>query len=464
MFRHVIEKELRDCLYGYRSLLVFILSTVLFVVAVYTGAREYQAELQEYRLAQATHRQNLAEETNLYAISNFGFNLVKPPTVLGILVSGVEPHTPRVYNMGLYTLPQPQGSAASENPAVAVFGALDVSFIVQVVLGLAALLFTFSAICGEKELGTLKLQLASALPKDVLLLGKLVGNLIGLLAPVAVAFLLACVLLVSFGAVSLNGEEVCRVLLLGIDFGLYLVVLFALGLCISTLTTRSTTAFALCLVVWVVVVAIVPRFAIIVARRLAPAEPLQEFEMKRVAVHRRGTVEVQAEFSQYVRTHNGQMPPLEVYEDMSARTRERQNRELRNLEEYYLQRKEHQARVGLMLSRLSPAGSAAYAAMSLARTGLERDLRFRAALRDYRSLFTTYYDRKSRELISLTRAQHVPTVMAKQNFTDLPSFEFQEESLASSLDRALPDLGFLLVWSLVLFAAAYFKFLRYDVR
>lgn len=464
MLRHVVEKELKDCLYGYRSLLVFILASVLFLVGIYTGARDYQTELQAYRLAQAAQRQNLAEETNLYAISNFGFNLVKPPAALGILVSGVEPHTPHVYNMALYTLPEPQGSAASENPIVAVFGALDVSFIVQVVLGLAALLFTFSAICGEKELGTLKLQLANALPKDVLLLGKLAGNLIGLLVPVAVAFLLACILLMSLGAVSLNGEEVCRVLLLGISFALYLVVLFALGMCISTLTTRSTTAFALCLVVWVVVAAIIPRFAIITARRLAPAEPLQEFEMKKLAVHRRGTVEAQAEYSQYVQTHNGQTPPLAVYEELSRRIRDDQNRALRKLEEQYLQRKEQQARAALLLSRLSPAGSAAYAAMSLARTGLERDFRFRLALRDYRTILTAYYDRKSRELVNLTEGRRIPAVMATQNFTDLPAFEFQEESLASSLNRALPDLGFLLVWSLALFAVAYVKFLRYDVR
>ena len=464
MLGHIIEKELKDCLYGYRSLLVFILSTVLFLVAIYTGTRDYQAELQEYRLAQVAHRQHLAEETNLYAFSNFGFNLVKPPVVLGILVSGVEPHTPRVYNLALYTLPEPQGSAVSENPTVAVFGALDVSFIVQVVLGLAALLFTFSVICGEKELGTLKLQLANALPKDVLLLGKLASNLIGLLAPVAVAFLLACLLLMSFGGVSLNGEEAWRLLLLGIDFALYLVVLFALGMCVSTLTTRSTSAFALCLVVWVIVVAIVPRFALITARRLAPAESLEEFEMKKLAVHRRGTVEAQAEYSQYVRTHNGQTPPLAMYEELSRRIRDRQNGELRKLEEHYLRAKEQQARVTMLLSRISPAGSAAYAAMSLARTGLERDFRFRLALRDYRSVFTAYYDRKSRELIDLTQGQGIPLVITRQNFTDLPGFEFQEESLASSLSRALPDLGFLLIWGLVLFAVAYFKFLRYDVR
>jgi len=464
MLWHVIEKELKDCLYGYRSLLLFILSTALFIIATYTGAREYQAELQEYRLAQVTLRQHIAEETNLYAISNFGFNLVKPPQVLGILVSGVEPHSPRVYNLALYTLPQPQGSAASENPAVAVFGALDLSFIVQVVLGLAALLFTFATICGEKELGTLKLQLANAVPKDILLLGKLVGNLIGLLVPVALAFLLAAIMLVNFHGITLGGAEVLRVALLGLSFVLYLSVLFALGLCVSTLTTRSTTAFALCLVLWVLLVGIVPRFAVIAARRLTPAESLQEFEMKKALVHRRGTVEIQLQFSNYLREHNRQMPPLAIYEEMSAHTRDQQNRELRKLEEQYLQRKEHQARNALRLSRLSPAGSVSYAAMSLAGTGLERDFRFRAALRDYRSQFTSYYDRKSRELVELTRRQQIPSVMAKQDFTDMPAFQFQEESLDASLDKALPDLGFLVVWALALFAIAYFRFARYDVR
>lgn len=464
MLRHVIEKELKDCLYGYRSLLVFILSSALFAVAIYTGAREYQAQLQEYSLAQVALRQQMAEETNLYSLSAFGFNLVKPPPVLGILVSGVEPHTPRVYNLSLYTLPQPQGSAASENPTVAVFGALDLSFIVQVVLGLTALLFTFSAICGEKEMGTLKLQLANSLPKDVLLLGKLSGNLAGLLVPVALAFLLAGIALVNFDGVLLRGEEVSRILVMGLDFILYLTVLFAMGLFISTLTSRTTTAFALCLVVWVLLVAIVPKLAIVAAERISPPESLQEFQMKKVQVHRRGTMWIQDEFSKYLHEHNRQMPPRDIYEELSRRARETQNFELRKLEENYLQRKERLARVARAFSRVSPAGSASYAAMSLARTGPDRDFHFRAGLRDYRAVFTTYYDGKSRELIALTRNEPTGLVMIKQDFTDLPAFEFREESLASSLDNALPDLGLLALWFLGFFFAAYFKFLRYDVR
>lgn len=99
-----------------------------------------------------------------------------------------------------------------------------------------------------------------------------------------------------------------------------------------------------------------------------------------------------------------------------------------------------------------------------ARTDLERDFRFRAALRDYRSLFTAYYDRKSRELVELTRQQRAPSVIAQQDFTDLPDFQFREESLRESLHHALPDLGLLAVWSAVLLAVGYFKFLGYDVR
>jgi hypothetical protein len=64
MLRYILEKELKDCLYGYRSLLLFVLSTILFLVATVSGAREYQAALQEYRMAEVTLRQHLAAETN----------------------------------------------------------------------------------------------------------------------------------------------------------------------------------------------------------------------------------------------------------------------------------------------------------------------------------------------------------------------------------------------------------------
>jgi ABC-type transport system involved in multi-copper enzyme maturation permease subunit len=120
--------------------------------------------------------------------------------------------------------------------------------------------------------------------------------------------------------------------------------------------------------------------------------------------------------------------------------------------------------MAMLLARLSPAGSASYAAMSLARTGADRDYRFRAALREYRSVFAVYYDKKSSEYVTLHGSQPSSAPEVKRVFSDLPPFEFHEEPVGVSINKALPDMGFLVLWSAVFFLIAYFRFLRYDVR
>jgi hypothetical protein len=152
-----------------------------------------------------------------------------------------------------------------------------------------------------------------------------------------------------------------------------------------------------------------------------------------------------------------------VYYDLTRRVREKQNRELKRLEDDYFQQRQRQERWAVMLSRFSPAGSTSYAAMSLAQTGLHQEFRFQQAVRDFRAEFTRFYDRKSDEQVALTQNKAASSVV-KQDLSDLPDFSFQSEPLSACLERALPDLGFLMMWSLVLFAGAYVNFLRYDVR
>jgi ABC-type transport system involved in multi-copper enzyme maturation permease subunit len=464
MLRYVVHKEINDCIYGYRSLLIFVLSAVLFFMAVYTGVRSHHTNLEEYNLAQSALHHQLAERTVLWTLSTAGLDIAKAPPVLEILVSGIEPYTPQIYFFNLYLLPQPQGSSTSENPMAAVFGSLDLLFVVQVVLGLAALLFTFSSITGEKETGTLKLQLANALPKDTLLLGKLIGNLVAFLVPVALAFALSALMLAAFPGISLSGEQVLRIALIGVDFLLFLVVIFSLGICISTMTARSTLAFGISLVCWVTMVAIIPKFAVVLARQLAPEESLESYEMQKVEVDREGTNLFEAKMNDYRARHPTQQIPHEVYDDLLKQAREKQNQDFARLEDEYTRAKENQARMALLLSRLSPAGSASFAAMDLAETNLQRDIRFRAALEDYRMQFTAYYDQKANQVDEALKRDPHDTSADVMSFEDLPPFHFQDELLPVSINRALPDLGLLILWALAFFAISYFRFLRYDVR
>ena len=57
-----------------------------------------------------------------------------------------------------------------------LFGVLDLAFIVKVVLSLCVLLFTYDAICGEKEQGTLRLYASYPVSRSAQALAKLAGS------------------------------------------------------------------------------------------------------------------------------------------------------------------------------------------------------------------------------------------------------------------------------------------------
>ena len=64
------------------------------------------------------------------------------------------------------------------------------------VLSLIAILFTFDSISGERERGTLRLMLANSIPRHTVLLGKFLGALISISAPLTLAVLMN--LLINF--------------------------------------------------------------------------------------------------------------------------------------------------------------------------------------------------------------------------------------------------------------------------
>ena len=48
--------------------------------------------------------------------------------------------------------------------------------------------------------------------------------------------------------------------------------------------------------------------------------------------------------------------------------------------------------------------------------------------------------------------------------SDIPEFQYEFLSLGETLKSSLPDILLLILYNLILFSAAYFSFVRYDVR
>ncbi len=73
-----------------------------------------------------------------------------------------------------------------KNSMLQSFTALDWSFIISVVISFVVILFTFDAISGERERGTLALMLSNSVPRGVILLSKFLGAFIAIVIPMLI--------------------------------------------------------------------------------------------------------------------------------------------------------------------------------------------------------------------------------------------------------------------------------------
>ena len=112
----------------------------------------------------ALNKKNLESQPSYQALAGLGTKINKPPQVLGTIASGVDEAVGRVASVNIAYDPNLVDSKYESNPVFSVFGALDLTFIVKIVLSLFAILFTYDAIVGEKERGTLKLTLSNRVP------------------------------------------------------------------------------------------------------------------------------------------------------------------------------------------------------------------------------------------------------------------------------------------------------------
>src|SRR5512135_1237171 len=293
MLRDIIKKEILDNITSPKFVFTFLLCAVLILLSVYTGVANYGADKKEYAAAVALAKKNLENQPNYSSLAGLAMKINKPPQVLGTVVSGVEEDVGRVAPVNIAMDPNLVESKYGSNPVFAVFGALDLMFIVKIVLSLFAILFTYDTIVGEKEKGTLKLALSNDVPRDRLILGKAIGGYISLLIPLLIPLLLSLIILLVAPNLALNAGDWARLLLTFLMFFMYLSVFFSLGLFVSARTSRSSTSFLVLLFAWVIIVMVIPKVAVLTAAQAKPIPSVHEITAKKDAYLQQIQVESQ---------------------------------------------------------------------------------------------------------------------------------------------------------------------------
>ena len=146
MLRLTIQKELKAILLSPKFVVTLAICSVLILLSVYIGIQEYRQNLAQYQTATKLADQSLKESTSWADIDDRVFRRPEP---LQIFSSGLNFDIGRWSEISQQELVKIRNSAYSDDPIFAVFRHLDFSIIVQVVLSLLAILFTFDAVSGE---------------------------------------------------------------------------------------------------------------------------------------------------------------------------------------------------------------------------------------------------------------------------------------------------------------------------
>ena len=360
-----------------------------------------------------------------------------------------------------------EGSSFETDPVHALFGVLDLDFIVKIVLSLCVLLLTYDSICGEKEAGTLRLYASFSVSRSRLAVAKLAGSTLAIVVPLSFAFLLASAVLALSPRVSLQVQDWMRIVALMGVFVLYLMVFIAFGLWISASTHRRLTAFLSLLCLWTIWIFVVPDIAVRIARYLSPVESIYDMEKRIDTIRwemRARKVEEIGAYQERTRVENlDSITPVQQEEAQRVhRAAYKSIRRKWNLQFYrsmsYLQAVRHrqmqkQRDLLSVLSSLSPLGAISFTSMDIARTGPIQQARIMGVMGPH----LVYLDSFIQENWIL------PSEI--RDLTDFSPFTYRDtDTLGDCMSRNAFHFVNLVLLALVGFSGAYMALMKYDVR
>ena len=480
MLTTLIQKEMMHHILSVRFVALLLMCALLIPLTLSINYRRYSQNLTDYQESvkrtrtEAKENPPNAQDPNV-EVSKFFLK----PTPLSVFANGLEEALPTY--LGMTRNGVRQGSAGiSQASAAYALGNLDFLFIVGIVFSLLALLFTCDAVAGEKEAGTLRINLSNPLPRDVFLWSKLIGGYIVFVIPFLVSFLLGLLLIVWQGFPLGELKVALPVLGLTLVSLLYIAVFFAIGVVISTYLDNAKTALIVAFTFWVFAVLIAPRGAFVVAKLVAPTRTQQAVYMEKAALHNNLTKDKEEKIGEKMAlafesggsVHiNLNDPETQKRLDKLRKPIDEQYRlEFQNqsgkIDRDYQREKDRQEQVGEMLSRIAPTSSLTYFAMNLTQTGtLKRDTYFQTGERYYKQLDDTYFSTISDDVLAQFLHLMNRSNESSESETDeiLPPPMLIEPALSDTLRRSAVDVFLLGFFALAFTVVAFLKFFRSDI-
>jgi ABC-type transport system involved in multi-copper enzyme maturation permease subunit len=252
MLRQLIAKEILTNLLSWRVSFAFFILLPLVVISTYVLCNDYAQRQRDYDAKVALHKQ---------AAGTDRIKVDRPPSPLMAIIGGATITTGDTVHLSYYDAPRIKGGF-DQTPIFYIFQRTDYVFIIGIVMSLLALLFSYDAISGEREHGTLRLGYLSAF------------------FPTTTALILVILVFAEHPSVQLTATDWWVLLFVLLIAWIYLAIFFSLGVFISATSPTTGHSAMRCLFIWLLFVLIIPNIAPHIARRFSPTPSVQEMERK----------------------------------------------------------------------------------------------------------------------------------------------------------------------------------------
>jgi len=501
VFWHITKREIYDNMTSLRFGFTLILLVSLMVMnAVIFVRKDYQESVEQYREKTSESLAKLRTNcSSLYKLMTEGpGDMHKEPSPLTFCADGEEENMPNMvyvkagqptnlsgslrvtgpgltgeieksYQYSFRRLWRVEYSSFNLNQFNIMPGYLkaDWAFIIGVLTSFVSILFTFDAVSGEKERGTLRLVLAGAVPRSSVILGKFAGAFVSIILPLIMAILLNLLIINISGAVQLNAIHWGRIGVMVLISVIYASVFIGLGLFVSACFSRSRTSLLVLLLIWVIFVVLMPGILGSISSGLKEVPSMDEFDWRKQLaleyddwqghwdrVSGKGVPSLPSR-------ENPDMEVMNLWAEYMVENRQAEER----IRDEHLNAQMAQVQLARQITRISPTAIYRYALENLSNTGYERHRKFIASVWAYRDSLWEYIKSEDRKDPDSLHIYFVREGMSDKppNFDNAPRFT-ENLTLAGALQDALLDILILSLLAVLFFMAAYISFMRADVR
>jgi ABC-type transport system involved in multi-copper enzyme maturation permease subunit len=486
MFKTLIMKEIRESILAHWFYMVALICMILIPFGLYVGTMNYRQSLIDYQESIRLYH----DKTGGRADIDSNVEGFMPPSPLSIFDVGIQNDIPSKVIASSDGVERMIDEPGVRNPQGSLFGSLDFRFTVSVVLSLLALIFTFNAVTGEKESGTLRLIMSNPVHRWKVLAGKLVGRYILFVIPFTIALLTGLILIfLSDSSIMMKTEYLPNIIAIIFISYLFIFTIFSLGIMLSALTHHSMMTVMAGLFVWIFLVFGIPKISPMVSQILYPVRSPQIVNTEKQLVMRNIENELKERRSLLFETTMGTFGIedwQEIYRkfhdkgprvnhdafrdyDSKAATLEKEYREriavaYASIDRKYINELNHQSAVAQYLARLSPISCYSFLVSDLSGTGLEALISFRTAAHRFQNqLDKELYGKKIVNVYGRHDGPHITSINNPRiPVPELTQFRYTKAGKVIQTDRV--DFLLLALYAVLFFAGAFVSFLRYDVR